>query len=471
MTRINHKISPKRYWISHMKRINTPSIPTEITALVFETLHANLEKQASVKYSDNYVNSDYQKAKIGRDVAKNFVSLKQANSEFQQIANTVLNQHEHTELAATQNSIQHLAKQAKVTQVKKVYWIPFLSFLGQPDQPTFRQHMVRLLQAHKHIKVPFKTLDLLQSQIALEELRNAPSNHFDKLVLDFSSVPENTWNAHSDLAEKLNSTLIHISQNQPNCRIQLSLRNSYIPPTNLLTILANVSKTKVHQLDLSDNNLGSHPPLGEALAAATKSPFLTRLGLRFCKLTPQQIQSLTKALPKSRLSELDMSMNNIPYEAMRELSNNLPGTQLKTLKMMDCLIQDLDFAMLVKNLPKTQLEILDLGHNEIGDESSLEFAKALPKCKLTHLDLRINHIAVRGATAIATALPESNLSELDLSLNNLRDDGLMAFARNIPHFSKLKALNLADNNSLSRETRNAVTLANTNSSNALDLHI
>jgi hypothetical protein len=455
-----------------MNPVHTSPLPPDIMVQVLETLHTDLGEQAGKKYSVYHPND--QKALVGRDVAKDFAKLKLLNSEFRQFTNAVLNQHEHTELAVTRESILHLAKQADLTQVRQRGGVLGLRFLGHADLPMFRQHIARLIQQHKHISVPFKHLDVLQSKIVFEELGNAPTNHLNKVVLKLVDLPRQVWDKENDLANKLNSTLTRISQQQENCQIALHLHDTNMNAKDLVKLLNHLSNTKVHHLELGGCNLdrlGRGAPIGEALAAAIQSPNLTHLCLAYCQPNAAQLQAIGRALSSSRLLTLNMSLSPIQPEAMQVIIQHLPSSQLKHLNFWDCSIEDRDAVLLAEVLPNTQLEFLELRSNRIEDAGGLAIARALPHSKLKRLDLRLNDISDIGGTAIAEALPESQLSHLDLHMNKLKDDGIMAFARAIPHCPTLEQLLLGGNEPTYSRCINLIRRAVAYSAHSLELDI
>ncbi|XP_034426701.1 NACHT, LRR and PYD domains-containing protein 3-like [Hippoglossus hippoglossus] len=150
--------------------------------------------------------------------------------------------------------------------------------------------------------------------------------------------------------------------------------------------------------------------------------------LKSCNLTVTCCEILANCIGSSRITELDLSNNNLTDSGIILLSAGLKKIKLETLRLRSCSLTDQCCGALASFLSSAscQLKVLDLTDNDFQDTGISVLAGGLgsPHCKLEILILSLCRVTEEGCTYLASALNSSRLRELNLSYNHPGDLGL-----------------------------------------------
>ncbi|XP_019633949.1 PREDICTED: uncharacterized protein LOC109477286 [Branchiostoma belcheri] len=153
-----------------------------------------------------------------------------------------------------------------------------------------------------------------------------------------------------------------------------------------------------------------------------------------------KISLLLQFLPQlPNLEEIDLSQNNISYEAVPGLAEGLGSCQnLKKVNLSHNKLSNRgDFLP-----PLPNLEEIDLSDNTISDEAVTGLAKGLGSCQnLKKVNLSYNKLSGRGD--FLPPLP--NLEKIDLSNNAISDETVPGLAEGLGPCQNLKKVNLSHN--------------------------
>ncbi|XP_039616343.1 NACHT, LRR and PYD domains-containing protein 3-like isoform X2 [Polypterus senegalus] len=128
------------------------------------------------------------------------------------------------------------------------------------------------------------------------------------------------------------------------------------------------------------------------------------------------------------LEELNLSDTNLTPECIRRLAPGL--ICCRCVRMTSCdLTSDCCSALYsALSAPRSRLTELDLSNNDLEDSGVIELCKGMrsENCKLEKLRLSDCHLTSRCCSVLTSALcsPHSRLTELNLSDNNLEDSGV-----------------------------------------------
>ncbi|KAM8852767.1 NACHT, LRR and PYD domains-containing protein 3-like [Synchiropus picturatus] len=155
--------------------------------------------------------------------------------------------------------------------------------------------------------------------------------------------------------------------------------------------------------------------------------------LRSCGLSMNCCEDLSSVLksPSSKLTELDLSNNDLKDDGMKLLCEGLksPNCQVETLRLRLCGLSKESCTHLSPVLsPSSCLKNLDLSDNDLKDAGVNLLCAGLknPDCHLETLGLSGCLVTQTGCASLASALGSnpSHLRELDLSWNHLTGPGL-----------------------------------------------
>ncbi|WPY00302.1 Leucine-rich repeats-containing protein [Candidatus Trichorickettsia mobilis] len=191
--------------------------------------------------------------------------------------------------------------------------------------------------------------------------------------------------------------------------------------------------TKIIELELSCNELGSNISDIEALARALQSTTnITKLNVSVNHLGNPGTEALASALQLTKITDLDLHMNGIKDEGAQALAAVLPSTNITKLNISDNRFGTPGIVALANALalPSTQITDLDLHANYIMDEGAQALAAVLSSTNITKLNISDNRFGTPGTEALANALalPSTQITDLDLSMNYIKDQGAIALA-------------------------------------------
>lgn len=151
--------------------------------------------------------------------------------------------------------------------------------------------------------------------------------------------------------------------------------------------------------------------------------------------------ALAKALPRTKVRDLNLCGNTLYPSAGVLLAAALPSSGIRSLNLARNELGDEGTSALASRLSGSKLESLNLRKNGLSDKGCAELAAALPKSRVKELDLSINGIGSKGAAALADALPSSFVEKLSLADCDIGNDGIKALSKALPN-SKIKELDL-----------------------------
>ncbi|XP_051777762.1 NACHT, LRR and PYD domains-containing protein 3-like isoform X4 [Erpetoichthys calabaricus] len=159
---------------------------------------------------------------------------------------------------------------------------------------------------------------------------------------------------------------------------------------------------------------------------------LEKLELFYCRLISTCCSALSSALsaPHSRLTELNLSGNNMEDSGVNQLCEGLrsENCKLEKLDLWSCCFTSRCCSALSSALSSqhSRLTELNLNNNNMKDSGVDQLCEGLrsENCKLEKLNLYQCGLTSRCCSALSSALsaPHSRLNELDLSDNNNMED-------------------------------------------------
>ncbi|KAJ3251780.1 hypothetical protein HK103_002057 [Boothiomyces macroporosus] len=146
---------------------------------------------------------------------------------------------------------------------------------------------------------------------------------------------------------------------------------------------------------------------------------ITTLNLRCVNLNDDQLATIVKLIPNSKLKSLDMQTNQITDEGVACLAEVLvlPQCNLKELNLDDNPIAEKSYKVLGLALPRSKLELLSIKNFRPAKTVDMKYIiEALPKCKLKHLNwMKVD--AKELAEAIAKNVGRSKLEYLSFDIS------------------------------------------------------
>lgn len=153
------------------------------------------------------------------------------------------------------------------------------------------------------------------------------------------------------------------------------------------------------------------------------------------------MNALAKALPQTKVRDLNLCGNTLYSSTGVLLAAALPLTEVRSLNLTRNELDDEGALALASCLSRTRLETLFLRKNDISDKGCSALAAALQQSRLKDLDLSSNGLSAKSADDLAVALPNSCVEKLSLSDNEIGNDGIKSLAKVLPN-SKIKELDL-----------------------------
>ncbi|XP_051780885.1 NACHT, LRR and PYD domains-containing protein 3-like isoform X2 [Erpetoichthys calabaricus] len=242
----------------------------------------------------------------------------------------------------------------------------------------------------------------------------------------------------------------------PNCKLKkLRLWSCGLTSgcCSALSTALSASHSPLTELDLKGNELGDSGAIELCEGLRSKNCKLEKLSLASCLLISRCCSALSSALSDeySRLTELDLSHNELGDSGVTELCEGLRNTncKIKKLKLWSCGLtirccSALSSALSTSHSPLTEL---DLRGNGLKDSGVIEFSEGMRSkhCKLEKLGLWSCSLTSRCCSALFSAVSDehSQLTELNLSQNELGDSGVTELCEGLRNTNcKIKKLNL-----------------------------
>ena len=215
--------------------------------------------------------------------------------------------------------------------------------------------------------------------------------------------------------------------------------------------------TKLTDLDLS-NNIADVPADASSFFSKVQNIFINLMKLNmsgiFREFRDEDAAALAHILSlNKKLTELDLSNNNLHSKAVTEIFRNLNTSTLIKLNISNNNITDQAADTIATFLStNTELEQLDLSHSKLSSAGAIMIAKTKLK-NLTTFNIRHNCITTDAANNIATFLSHNaKLQFLDLSCNNLQESGCVTMFRSLQHTCVLSSLKISDCNIIRKAT-------------------
>ncbi|CAC5382772.1 unnamed protein product [Mytilus coruscus] len=212
-----------------------------------------------------------------------------------------------------------------------------------------------------------------------------------------------------------------IGHNIRSIAITLVVSISYVIGQNIRSIATTlVNNSKITELDLSENDLGSKG-MHHIAEALRENVFITHVKLSRVGIDPTGMKYLQECLKCNKtLTHLDLSTNHLNANSAVFIAK---------------LIQENDF--IVK---------LVLRENDLDDEAGCKMAKSISSnLTLRCLDLSWNHIRGRGASEVVKAICENvELVDVNLSWNGIGEEGSIAFGKYFMKNHTLRKLDLTN---------------------------
>ena len=202
----------------------------------------------------------------------------------------------------------------------------------------------------------------------------------------------------------------------------LSLRGCIMPHMDLLCLINHLQngRYRIQQLRIEDMEFGDMLA-GQLSVALTRSP-ITGVYLPNSMVTDMGCIKLSRTLPLSSVTMLNLSSNSIGTDGVRALAAALPRTRMRELMLDDMLMYPSLLDELYAALPPT-LVYLSLAANEISD--CVPIAAALQRCpNMTRLNLSDNDISEVEALALIVR-DHTSLGKLELNGNWLLSGAAM----------------------------------------------
>ena len=301
----------------------------------------------------------------------------------------------------------------------------------------------------------------------------------------------------NNMTEKAAENLTSVIKNNSNLE-QLYLANNDLRTSSTLILQALKENSELKTLNLNSNNMTGKA--AEDLASVIKSNSnLEQLGLANNDLEASSILILQALKENSKLKVLNLNSNNMTGEAVEDLASviknnsnlerlHLGSNDLKTSSVLIlqalrniCRLQVLDLddnymtGEIGKDLARainnnSNLQQLYLANYDLKTSSILVLQALKENSKLKILNLNNNNMTGKAVEDLASVIKNnSNLEQLYLANNDLRTSSILILQA-LKENSKLKILNLNNNNMTGKAAEDLVSVIK-NNSNLEQLHL
>ena len=222
---------------------------------------------------------------------------------------------------------------------------------------------------------------------------------------------------------------VALAEENLNSLFELRLGFSQISSKGALALFEVLKYNYLQLLDLSGNSIG--PESMSALVDVICADSLQTLDLRGSDLLVDDTVSLSAGLESCRqLVELDISDNNIGSHGMSSLAEGLKSCrQLVELNISYNNIGSHGMSSLAEGLQYcTNLQVLNLSDNNITSDGVAAIVGLMKRCRyLQELDLSKNIIGVDGAAVLVSGWQHKSMLRLDFygSLGDPHDSALI----------------------------------------------
>ena len=223
----------------------------------------------------------------------------------------------------------------------------------------------------------------------------------------------------------------------PSGIISLNISCNRITDYALQELAKVLPKSKLTYLNLSDNR---KPELPSKVTSTKK--FTSRND----PINPDGIEALCKAIPNSPLEELNISLNAPAFKGfdVRILAKCLQSSKLTELDISGNNIGHIAVMELFYIIPSSKLLHLSASHNGITAWSIIPYFQCFKY--LVTLDLSYNYIEDNGLFWLVRGLgTDSKLEDLIVSSNNITDEGMQVLLNILPYTNNLRYVNISYN--------------------------
>ena len=309
-------------------------------------------------------------------------------------------------------------------------------------QALMRNSLIEYLSLNNMTEQEGKDLaNVVKNNSNLVQLGLSNNNFGSSIIMILQALTENSklealYLNKNNMSGKVAKYLATVIKSHPNLKV-LGLENNNLGPSATVILKALAENSNLIGLNLNSNNMTGH--VTEYLAQVIKNNSnLEQLGLSDNSLGLSSATLILQALKEnSKLKVLHLSSNNMTGQVAEDLAN------------------------VIKN--NSGLEELYLNNNDLRSSGTIILQALEENSKLKALNLNNNNMTSQVAKHLANVIKNnSGLEELYLYSNDLRSSAtviLQALKKN----SKLKALNLGSNNMSSQVAKDLANVIKNNS--------
>ena len=324
--------------------------------------------------------------------------------------------------------------------------------------------------------VPLKApLQTVKEKCTIKVLNFKSNDISTEVVKDLASIIKQNTNLEqlylADNDFKTSSVLI-LQAIKENSKLQLLNLNSNNMTGKAAEVLASVIKnnSNLERLYLANNNLRKSSIL--ILQALKENSNLQLLDLNGNKVTGEAAENLASVIKNnSNLEQLGLANNDLRTSSILILQALKENSNLQLLDLNDNKVTGEaaeDLASVIKN--NSNLERLHLANNDLRKSSILILQALKENSNLQLLDLNDNKVTGEAADDLAIVIKNnSNLEQLGLANNDLKTSSILILQA-LKEISKLKVLNLNDNNITDQAAEDLASVIK-NNSNLERLHL
>lgn len=394
-------------------------LPDEVKPEIVKRVHDSIVEEAAVR------NPSLSQEEAARATARSWANLNLVNKDLRNVAKQAKNDFPDIGTSVTRTALHKIAR-------------------SNPNE--FRATFVRLIEQNKHIEVPLSQLSVANQRIALEVLAQR-SHQLETVKLDVSKHPNlplpNLIQSINEMVSRNKDLNIGLDlsnnaigdqgvkdlvNNLTKCKLsELNLGSTKITGESAETISEALSKFEITDLDLSYNlsaDSDNQAKIALAIASKLEQSKLTSLNLSSCDIAKKGTKAIFDALSKSNLTHLNLAYCYCDTEGLTSLSEALPKSKLANLNLSSCRTND-------NGAP------IDDEDFRLKDEDVRLIAQKLKQSpQLKRLSLANTQITNQGVQYIAEKLKSSRLTHLDLSeCENIDATGVQDLADNLEHSS------------------------------------